>query len=145
MTLFSTINQPLILWFFCYLGFLSGLIFFAIFSLTNLIRNKHILKQNITKKGINKAQKQNKKKFAGFFINVFSLIFKSLSIVFSVLTLFCVLLLSYYLNLLYNYGEVTFVNIIFYCCAFVLANIFLKTLAKFLHTFYNDRRARRTK
>lgn len=147
MILFSTVNQPLILWLFCYLGFASGLVFFTVFNLSNIIREKKILKKNVTKMTTEKNLKKKKSnnKFLKNCKKMFNFCFKYFSIILSVLTFLFVLLISYYLNLLYNYGEVTFVNIVFYCFAFTLANIFLKTLAKFMNAFYNDKRLKGTK
>ena len=73
MILFSTLNQPLVLILFCYLGFTSGLFFYLIYDLSSFLYKKKILKQNLTNKiqKINserseKNQKNNKKKLTKF-------------------------------------------------------------------------------
>ena len=151
MTLFSTLNQPLILWFFCYLGFVSGLIFFSVFKLTNLLKDAKILKKDLTNKEEKKEKTDEKKRLK--FLKILSknikiilqFMLRILSIILSTITFFIVILLSFYLNLNFNYGEITFINVIIYSNAFFLSNIFLKMVAKFLFNFYNERRARRVK
>jgi len=151
MTLFSTLNQPLILWFFCYLGFVSGLIFFSVFKLTNLLKDAKILKKDLTNKEEKKEKTDEKKRLKFFKMLskniriILQFILRILSIILSTITFFIVILLSFYLNLIFNYGEITFINVIIYSSAFFLSNIFLKMVAKFLFNFYNERRARRVK
>ena len=47
MILFSTFNQVSIFWLFCYLGFFTGCIFFAVSNLTSSILNFFIKRKNI--------------------------------------------------------------------------------------------------
>lgn len=146
MTLFYTINQPIVFWLFCYLGFVSGSIFFAVFRISQTLNAKRILKENITKKSLKKDVKKETKKQKKMIIITLKII-KTFSKFFSVISCIIVftfvLFCSYLLNLSLNYGEVTFVSIIVYFCAFMLSDLFVKTVAKFLYSFYNKKRMRK--
>jgi hypothetical protein len=154
MTLFSTLNQPKILWLFSYLGFVSGIIFFTIFKTCIYLKNVKFRTKIlfILQKSTSKKQKKNKEKnilkkqkIKNFFFKIFQFFIRFFAIIFSVFALFFVLTSSYLLNLRFNYGEVTFVNIAIYCVAFMIAKMFINLLAKFLQSFYNRTRLRRRK
>ncbi len=54
-----------------------------------------------------------------------------------------VIVSSYLINLILNYGEVNFINLFTYMVTFLFADIFIKTVAKFLYSFYNKKRMRK--
>lgn len=146
MTLFYTVNQPIVFWLFCYLGFVSGSVFFAVFRASQKIGNKKILKENITKKPLKKDLKKEDKKQKKIIIislKIAKSFIKFFSTIFCILVFFIVIISSYFLNLNLNYGEVSVVNILVYFCAFVLSDLFVKTVANFLYSFYNKRRMRK--
>ncbi len=148
MILFSTLNQPLVLILFCYLGFTSGLIFYLIYDLSSFLYKKKILKQNLTNKiqKINserseKNQKNNKKKLTKFnkekLKKFFSFFSKYFTVCISILTFILVICVSYFINLKLNYGEINLVCICFFIIMFIVARYFLNLLAKFVLNFYN--------
>lgn len=160
MILFSSINQPLILWFFAYLGFSSGVIFSCVFVISNKIRGKIILKNNVVKQQKEKEKKSKKfllknekkqvKKFNKFLkkmikklAKIIRYFFKFFANIFTVFTFLLVVFGSFLINLKFNYGEITVINFFVFCLAFMLSGIFLKMLAKFSLYFYNIIKFRR--
>lgn len=154
MILFSTLTQPIVLYLFTYMGFMSGLVFFSIFLLckylkklvnTKLSQKKE--KENIKK--INQNSRKEKKqvspqrveKVSKFFAIFFTIFFDLFVII-----CFCfVLFLSFYLNLKYNYGEISFICIIFYILFFALSKVFVNLIIKESLNFYKKIKLKRVK
>ncbi len=145
MILFSTLTQPIELFLFCYLGFISGLIFFSVYLSINYANGCFIVKLNSknndkkTKQNLKENNKKNSKKFKEKTSNFFAIFLQFFSNFFVIITFCFVLFLSFYLNLIFNYGVINLICIIFYILFFYLSkqfinifisackNIFLKT------------------
>lgn len=117
MILFSTLSQGWQAWLFCYLGLISGLLFFATMFFANLLTKKNKLKTIspiLWKFVIN---------FATEIIAIF--------------ILGVVVFASLFINLKLNYGSLPPVCIVLWILSFLLAKFFLKSLAKFFQSIYN--------
>lgn len=149
MILFSTLNQSIVFWLFCYLGFTSGVVFFAVFRASQLFDTNKILKKNITKKHLKEKEEREKgeekksKKFVKIILKIMRKILRYSSIILCTSVFILVIVSSYLINLILNYGEVNFINLFTYMVTFLLADMFIKTVAKFLYSFYNKKRMRK--
>lgn len=144
MTLFSTIIQFNELLLFLYLGLMSGLLFYVfklIFNTLNMFIYKKISKKqlsidNILTETLNKKRlgfikfKRDYFKFLKTFSNVV------LNIVLAILFALTIIT-SFFINLKYNFGNISFYYILIWALFFYLGCVVVKTVANFIITFYN--------
>lgn len=145
MTLFSTLNEPFVLWLFLYLGALCGVVYFSfckIFSIFDRrkLLQKDVLENSSQQKRIKPNQKGKKKtafSFKKFLSNIFKKVFQFISQIgkFIVFVLLC--FLTFYVNLQLNYGELNFFCLFAYVFSFFMSKYLLKIVANFFLWLYN--------
>lgn len=163
MVLFSSFSHIYLLLMFVYLGLLSGIVFFSCCLLCNNIKNNALIRLKRLKRlkpqlifakqqkvpKIPKSHKKNKPNIntlkrlnnltKGFlktkqiFNNIYILFVESIKAI----ILIVVVLISFYINLIYNFGEFRLIYIITWCLFFLFGYIMVKKVAKLFYNFYN--------
>ncbi len=148
MILFSTISQGWQVWFFCYLGLISGLLFFIVMFCVNFLTKKSKLKiispknsQNFHNSSEIYTEKTPKQFFWKKLCTIFTFLWKFfINFATEILAIFVlcgVVMASLLINLHFNYGLLPPICVLFWISSFLLAKFFLKTLAKIFLSIYN--------
>ena len=164
MSLFYSFNHIIIFFLFAYLGLVLGLIFTFFNTIIKKINKKA---EKAFKKGENckkipkrtqtptkyekfnsspqNGAKNNKKSFKlnliskinTVFIKLTNILSKTITNVFTIICLLGCVLISFYYNLKFNYGEIRFVYVVVWIVFFFIGKTLCKMLANYFLCFYN--------
>ncbi len=162
MILFPTFNHVLLLFLYVYLGLVSGIIFKIIDKFSTLIKAKvdkpfsHLKKEKIetstnygkTKKKLKNTEnisKIKKQKQAKNHLIIFKIILnktrvylvKGFSSCILIVTLVCLVFVSFLINLQLNFGEIRIIYVCVWVLSFFVGKRFFNLLANYITNFYN--------